>query len=192
MDTKKKEASCGRAEVSEPFGNGGAGTQSTDDFESAASGIDGEIEAVLDGCESADSEVYPRKATSDLTSLELGRVGEEIAVRHLERLGYEIVQRNYRCREGEADIVAYDPGADAVVLVEVKTRRAPANSRGLYPEEAVDGKKRKRYRRIAACFLMENFPVPSIRFDVVAVTVTGDRTAHVRHILAAFDWDSYQ
>ena len=125
-----------------------------------------------------------------LSRHELGMLGEEVAARELARMGYEILDRNYRCREGEADIVAYDLVDDVVVLVEVKTRRAGTVSDGTYAEEAVDARKRRRYRRIASCYLMENFPTRSIRFDVMAVTVNPDRTAEVHHVVAAFDWDA--
>ena len=89
-----------------------------------------------------------------LSSKELGRLGESLACFYLEERGYRIMERNYRCREGEADIVAYDEADDSVVLVEVKTRRKAATSLELYPEEAVN-KKRRRYRRIAHATLME-------------------------------------
>ncbi|MDO5678573.1 MAG: YraN family protein, partial [Propionibacteriaceae bacterium] len=52
----------------------------------------------------------------------IGRRGEEKAVEYLEGLGWRILDRNWRCREGEADIVAYDPDCDALVVVEVKTK----------------------------------------------------------------------
>lgn len=125
-----------------------------------------------------------------LSGKPLGDLGEDLAADHLEGKGYEIVARKYRCREGEADIVAYDPGSDVVVLVEVKTRRRGPGPRDAYAEEAVTPRKRRRYRRIAACFLMDNFPTPAIRFDAVGVEVLADGTAEVHHIPGAFDWEA--
>ena len=125
-----------------------------------------------------------------LSSKELGRLGESLACFYLEERGYHIIERNYRCREGEADIVAYDEADDSIVLVEVKTRRKAATSLELYPEEAVNKKKRRRYRRIAACYVMEHYPVQTIRFDVVGVCIHDGRTAGIQHILGAFDWDA--
>jgi putative endonuclease len=55
------------------------------------------------------------------TKAEIGRKGEELALRHLKRLGYRIVEQNYRCPLGEVDIVARE--GDTLVFVEVKTRR---------------------------------------------------------------------
>ena len=52
----------------------------------------------------------------------LGRRGEDMAAEYLSASGWPILERNWRCREGEADIIAYDPTADALVVVEVKTR----------------------------------------------------------------------
>lgn len=129
-------------------------------------------------------------SVEELTTKELGDLGEQIAVTHLESIGYEIVERNYRCPEGEADIVAYDPAAECIVMVEVKTRRRERFDDGVYPEEAVNKKKRRRYRRIAACYVMQNFPLPSVRFDVIAVTVLPKRLSRVHHIVGAFDWEA--
>ena len=59
-----------------------------------------------------------------LTPKELGYLGEALACSYLEERGLEVVERQYRCREGEADIIAHDLDSDEIVLVEVKTRRA--------------------------------------------------------------------
>lgn len=75
---------------------------------------------------------------------DLGRRGEAAAVRYLERFGYEILDRNWVCPAGEADIVAFD--GDALVFVEVKTRTSFKKG---FPAEAVDLEKRTRYEKIA-------------------------------------------
>lgn len=124
-----------------------------------------------------------------LTSKELGDLGELIAACYLEERGYDILEHNYRCAEGEADLIAYDGSAETVVLVEVKTRRVRAYS-DTYPEEAVDRRKRTRYRRIASCYLMDRFPVMSMRFDVVSVQVRGDNEAQVNHFIDVFEWEA--
>ncbi|MDY4040608.1 MAG: YraN family protein [Collinsella sp.] len=126
---------------------------------------------------------------ADLSRHELGQLGEDIAAAHLIDIGLAVIERNYRCCEGEADIVAVDEDEGAVVLVEVKTRRA-AGGEGAFAEEAVDAAKRRRYRRIAAVYLMEHFPAPSIRFDVIAVTVPDHGPIEVHHVPGAFDWDA--
>jgi len=56
--------------------------------------------------------------------VEVGRLGEDLAVRYLRELGYQILTTNYRCRQGEVDIVARE--GEEVVFVEVRTRRSQA------------------------------------------------------------------
>jgi putative endonuclease len=75
---------------------------------------------------------------------QLGRLGEDLAAQHLERLGYRVVVRNHRTRHGELDIVAAD-GA-TLVFVEVKTRRAGPGA----PFDALHGRKRGQVRRMAS------------------------------------------
>ncbi|MBO4627832.1 MAG: YraN family protein [Lachnospiraceae bacterium] len=96
----------------------------------------------------------------------VGSVTEERAMEYLTGQGYEPVQRNYRCRAGEIDLVARD--GEYLVFAEVKYRRT--EEFGL-PEEAVDAKKQLRIRRAAAWFLKEQ-RIPEdtpVRFDVVAM-----------------------
>lgn len=124
-----------------------------------------------------------------LTPGELGRLGESVAGIFLTHEGYELIEHGYRCPEGEADYIAYDPVEECVVLVEVKTRRARRIPSESYPEEAVDARKQRRYRRIASCYLMDNFPVPAIRFDVIGVTFVGSHVVDIVHRYEAFDWE---
>ena len=125
-----------------------------------------------------------------LTTKQLGNVGEAIAALYLKERGYDSLERNYRCHEGEADLIALDTVEGVIVLVEVKTRRVRHLDDDEYPEEAVNDKKRRRYRRIAANYLMDRFPVPAIRFDVVAVSVASGHLAGIRHMVGAFDWEA--
>lgn len=111
----------------------------------------------------------------------LGRAGEDAAARHLTRLGYTLLERNYRCRYGEIDLIARSGGT--VVFVEVKTR---STDRFGLPLEAVRGPKQDRIRRCAARWLDERRPGRChIRFDVVSVIVRGNRS-EMTHIPAAF------
>ena len=113
---------------------------------------------------------------------ELGRRGEDAAARFLDRLGYEIVERNWTCAAGEADIIARD--GDALVFVEVKTR---SNTEKGLPSEAVDAAKRNRYERIAALFLQDYDVVDvPVRFDVVSLVAVAPDRALVRHHISAF------
>lgn len=137
-----------------------------------------------------DARLDDDRALDGLTSKQLGNVGEAIAAIYLKEHGYEILERNYRCAEGEADLIAHDTVDDVVVLIEVKTRRVLRLDDCAYPEEAVNAKKRRRYRRIAASYIMDRFPISSIRFDVVAVSVASGHLAGIRHMVGAFDWEA--
>ena len=112
----------------------------------------------------------------------LGRRGEEAAVRYLEGRGFEILERNWRCCAGEADIIAYDE--DDLVFIEVKTR---SNIRLGLPSEAVDAQKRSRYEKIAALYLkdFDRTDLP-VRFDVIGILVTSRDRALLRHHVNAF------
>lgn len=113
---------------------------------------------------------------------ELGRRGEDAAARFLYRRGYDIVERNWTCAAGEADIIARD--GEAVVFVEVKTRTSI--EKGL-PSEAVNHEKRSKYEKIAAMFLSQYDAVDvPVRFDVVSLLVIDSDRALVRHHINAF------
>ncbi|HAG06872.1 MAG TPA: YraN family protein, partial [Peptococcaceae bacterium] len=111
-----------------------------------------------------------------------GRAGEEAAAAYLLTQGYKIVCRNYRCPEGELDLVALD--GDILVFVEVKARRGTAF--GL-PQESVVRRKQARIRRLARRFLSEKgVRAAAYRFDVIAVTWGPGREPHIEHIRNAF------
>lgn len=104
---------------------------------------------------------------------ELGIIGENMAADILEKSGYKIICRNYRCRMGEIDIVAENRTADQSELcfIEVKTRSGDRYGR---PCEAVDRKKQERIRKAASCYLREleyMGHVPKrISFDIMEIT----------------------
>ena len=78
---------------------------------------------------------------------------------------------------------------DVVVMAEVKTRRVALDcDTRVFPEEAVNAQKQRRYRRIASCYLMEHYPLKAIRFDAVGVTIRGGHIAEIEHQYNAFDW----
>lgn len=113
---------------------------------------------------------------------ELGKRGEEAAACFLERREYEILDRNWKCIAGEADIVALQD--DTLCFIEVKTRKDAQKG---FPSEAVDMRKRSRYERIAACYLKDHdYADVRVRFDVIAILVLGEGRAFLRHHLNAF------
>ena len=111
----------------------------------------------------------------------LGRSGEDAACDLYRRLGFEVVERNYRSGRGEIDLVARRD--DTLVFCEVKTRRS--QDWGL-PAEAVDWAKQAQLRRLAAAWMSERKPgYVDFRFDVVSVIVRGQQV-EVTHIPDAF------
>jgi|SRR5918997_242631 putative endonuclease len=113
--------------------------------------------------------------------LVLGRDGEDHAARLLERAGLRVVDRNWRCPQGELDLVA--TRGDLVVFCEVKTRRSRSWGE---PSEAVHPRKQARIRRLAGRWLAEHRGRGrTVRFDVVSV-VQGEGRVDVAHIPDAF------
>ena len=114
--------------------------------------------------------------------LVLGESGEDLACAALERRGYVILERRYRTRSGEIDIIARD--RHVLVFVEVKTRRG---GRLVTPADAVTVWKRRKLALMAADYLARRRPATSqCRFDVVAVTISGVGPADVLVIPNAF------
>lgn len=118
-------------------------------------------------------------------SARLGRDGEEIAARHLERKGLRILERGFRTRTGEIDLVAEESGV--LVFVEVKARSGLGCGR---PADAVDARKRGRIVRAAHLWLARHGSCEApCRFDVVEVLSEGGSPARVHHIPDAFQAD---
>ncbi|MBB2892407.1 YraN family protein [Flexivirga oryzae] len=111
---------------------------------------------------------------------ELGRLGEEEAARYLQLQGLTVIERNWRCREGEIDIVALDDVGDCLVVVEVKTRRSELFGRAV---EAVTPVKARRLRVLAARWLADH-PVgtASVRIDVIGVLAPPGAPLSIEHL----------
>lgn len=108
---------------------------------------------------------------------EIGKYGEEVAERYLQNKDYTIIGRNFSCRQGEIDIIAFYK--QQIIFIEVKTR-----SNLLYgqPAEAVDGRKQKHIYKAAKYYLYLNKLENSfVRFDVIEVYVDKNR-ARLNHI----------
>jgi putative endonuclease len=95
-----------------------------------------------------------------------GQLGEERAVEHPRACGYSVIERNFRCRLGEIDIVTRD--GDALVFVEVRTRTDGRRGTAL---ETVTPAKQRRIARVAEVYLsMRRQHAAACRFDVVGIT----------------------
>jgi len=113
-----------------------------------------------------------------MKSYEKGRLFEDRAVDFLKSSGYEILERNFKTRYGEIDIIARD--GDTVVFVEVRYRKSSAFGS---PEETIDLKKIKKIIRTTNRYIsMKNLENTDIRFDVVVFDGNG-----IRHIKNAFE-----
>ena len=107
----------------------------------------------------------------------LGREGEEKAAVYLDARGFEILERNFRCRFGEIDIIAMD--GDTLCFIEVKTRR---NCRFGLPAEAVSRQKMLRVQRCAYAFLQRfRGQYREIRADIAEVMVIGN-SYYIRYL----------
>lgn len=124
----------------------------------------------------------PTEKKRGVKNRELGRRGEAAAARYLEQFGYEVLELNWECPVGEADIIARD--SEALVFVEVKTRTSIEKG---FPSEAVDAEKRSRYEKIALWYLRdyEYVDIP-VRFDIVALVVVAEDRALIKHYVNAF------
>jgi putative endonuclease len=112
----------------------------------------------------------------------LGRRGEDLAARHLAKIGFVVLSKNWRCREGELDVVATD--GRTLVVCEVKTR---TGTRFGDPAEAVTADKMARIRRLTGKWLsVHRVGWCRIRFDVIAICLPRDGAVQLRHIEGAF------
>lgn len=110
---------------------------------------------------------------------ELGAFGEQVAVEHLEALGLAILQRNWRCRFGELDVIATE-GNDTAIFVEVKTRSTDGFG-GV--EHAVTPQKVLRIRRLAGLWLAgQDTRWAQVRIDVIGVRLRRGAVPTVMHL----------
>jgi putative endonuclease len=108
---------------------------------------------------------------------DLGRHGEACAAAFLAAAGYRVLERNWRCRQGEIDIIVERDGE--VVFVEVKTRSSLAFG---HPLEAITPAKLARLRHLAAAWCDQAASRPArIRIDVIAVIAPGGAEPLIEH-----------
>ncbi len=104
------------------------------------------------------------------SSKQIGDFGEKLALKYLRKRGYRIRETNFRCREGEIDIIAQDK--DYLVFVEVRTRRGSDFGT---PEESLTMAKKERLISLALAYLQTNRNLPPLwRLDVVAIELDQD------------------
>lgn len=112
---------------------------------------------------------------------EIGKLGEELAVKYLEQKGYKIIERNFTCRQGEIDIISIDK--KELVFIEVKTR---SNDKFGRPIEAVDTNKQKHLSKAIKYYLYSrNLENEYVRIDVIEVYLYEQsyRINHIKQII---------
>lgn len=116
-----------------------------------------------------------------MVSVDLGALGENAAAEHLTAKGLTIIERNYRCKEGEIDLICKTK--EYLVFVEVKTR----TGFGLDPKIQMTQKKRRQVRKMAEVFLLAH-PEQRLqpRFDFVGVSFEGSDSIRIEHLENAF------
>jgi putative endonuclease len=114
--------------------------------------------------------------------LDLGKEGEDLALKEVESLGYQCIARNYRCSLGELDLVARD--GETLVFIEIKTRKGKSLD---YAKEAVHARKQRQMSKVALAYMKKNKCEDArARFDVVVIHQRGlDKEIEV--IRNAFD-----
>ena len=118
--------------------------------------------------------------------LELGRTGEKIAAKYLKNQGYKILERNWRGKRGELDMVC--SLKDTIVFVEVKTRREHSLAS---PHDALTGQKKGRLVKAASEYLSKRkYWDRPCRFDLIAVTTpVNEKNKHsLEHVENAFEF----
>ncbi len=120
------------------------------------------------------------KKKTSVPGKEIGDKGEQIAVQHLQSLGYKILEQNWRSHHYEIDIIAQDGGE--LVIVEVKTRTGEEFD---YPSDAVGNRKIHRLVAAAEDYIFKKNINLDTRFDVIAIILLDD-TFKLEHIKDAF------
>ena len=114
-----------------------------------------------------------------------GEIGEEVAANFLISHGYRIIERNYRCKGGEIDVIARAPEDKSLVFIEVKARRDLSYG---VPQLAVTPFKQRQISKAALTWLTKNRQLDSnARFDVIAILLHSDGQQSIEHIKNAFD-----
>ena len=113
---------------------------------------------------------------------DLGKWGEDLALKKVKKLGYKCIVRNYRCPLGEVDLIARD--GETLVFVEIKTRRGRSLE---YAKEAVNQRKRRQLSKVALAYMKANGCAESkARFDVVVINLDGGEQ-EIEVVRNAFD-----
>lgn len=113
---------------------------------------------------------------------EIGKSGEDIAANYLTNIGYNVIERNFECWQGEIDIIALDK--NEIVFIEVKTRRN--RKYGLAVEAVNNNKKKHLWKAVEYYIYSRNLQKEFIRIDVIEVYLNKDKVK-INHIKKAIE-----
>lgn len=111
----------------------------------------------------------------------IGKVGEDLAVKYLEKLGYKVIERNFECRQGEIDIIALDK--NEIIFIEVKTRTSIKFG---IPIDAVNEIKQRHLLKAVKYYLYSrNLENEFVRIDVIEIYLYKHkyRVNHIKQII---------
>ncbi len=111
---------------------------------------------------------------------QIGNFGENIAYNYLQKNNYEILERNFNCKQGEIDIIAKDNKTKEIVFIEVKARSGKKYGRGL---EAINTYKLKHIVNSAKYYLYINKITLNIRFDAIEIDLKLKKLNHIKQII---------
>ncbi len=127
----------------------------------------------------------PQAETLPTDNKGIGTLGEDVAAAFLEKRRYRILERNFRCKGGEVDIIARDPGDQSLVFIEVKARKDLSYG---VPQLAVTPFKQRQVSKAALTWLSKKrLHDRNARFDVIAILLAGDGGHKIEHIVNAFE-----
>jgi len=138
---------------------------------------------VTGGSNSGNADGIETPSGKGYQNLGVGNRGEELAAAFLERNGFRIVERNFRCKGGEVDIIAKD--GKTIVFIEVKSRRTLTYG---VPQLAVTPFKQRQISKAALTWLSKKRLHDSpARFDVISILLESSYSHQIEHIRNAFD-----
>ncbi len=115
----------------------------------------------------------------------LGKNGEEIAMKYLEDKGLKFIKKNYRFHKKEIDLIFEDTRENILIFVEVKTRRSRTFGN---PEDSINATKVKNFKTAVKGFILENpdFRNSSLRIDTIGIFMEGEKCVEINHIENSF------
>lgn len=112
-----------------------------------------------------------------MNNISIGKFGEEFSINYLIKNKYKILEKNYRCKYGEIDIIAFKQ--NILVFFEVKSRK---NTNFGYPSESITKTKKEHIYNVATYYLMNNkINYDEIRLDAIEVYITKNKV-YLNHI----------